>query len=103
MYAPGSGGFPEPFGEWVACDLQLSDLEKRSLRFLLKATTRYLYICAGFDYFFEVARAAGERTRDLSVPFISSFHHFTAEAQRLQRFDELIYICMYICTYVYVV
>jgi hypothetical protein len=32
MYAPGSGGFPESFGKWVAGDLQLGDLDKRSLR-----------------------------------------------------------------------
>jgi hypothetical protein len=30
-----------------------------------------------------VARAAGEQTRDLLISFIFLFHHFTAEPQRL--------------------
>jgi hypothetical protein len=34
---------------------------------------------------------AGERTRDLLIAFIFSFHHFTAEPQRLPRDSVLGY------------
>jgi hypothetical protein len=33
--------------------------------------------------FFKLPGLAGERTRDLLISFIFSFHHFTAERQRL--------------------
>jgi hypothetical protein len=44
---------------------------------------------AFFILFFKkkVARA-GERTRDLLISFIFSFHHFTAEPQRLPTFMD---------------
>jgi hypothetical protein len=32
---------------------------------------------------FKVCPGAGERTRNLLIPFIFSFHHLTAEPQRL--------------------
>jgi hypothetical protein len=38
-----------------------------------------------FLFVFKVARA-GERTRDLLILFIFSFHHFTTEPQRLPLF-----------------
>jgi hypothetical protein len=39
-------------------------------------------------FFLKVARA-GERSRDLFILFIFSFHHFTAEPQRLPKHVEL--------------
>jgi hypothetical protein len=46
-------------------------------------TNRLRFVSAAYEgYFLRVARA-GERTRDLLILFIFSFHHFTAEPLRL--------------------
>jgi hypothetical protein len=66
----------------------ISQLAKcKLLDFLIQITFIHMMLHNGlsvFVSFFKGARA-GEQTRDLLISFIFSFHHFTAEPQRLPK------------------
>jgi hypothetical protein len=60
----------------------------------------YDFSLSKMNFFLKVTRA-GEQTGDLLISFIFSFHHSTAEPQRLPQQNELTFIMyvshMYIC------
>jgi hypothetical protein len=58
-----------------------------------------MYISKSMKYYFvKGCPGAGEQTRDLSISFIFSLHHLTAEPQRLPM-DEVLF--MFKCDFKY--
>jgi hypothetical protein len=53
---------------------------------------KYIYI---YIYLKKKVAQAGKRTRDLFISFIFSFHHLTAEPQRLPRILYILNIAIY--------
>jgi hypothetical protein len=48
--------------------------------------------CYSDGSFFKGCPGAVERTRDLLISFISSFHHFTAEPQRIPNVGSFLHV-----------